>query len=74
MHTGVCSRSGLRGSAGLFGLADLQRDLDVVVVHVVRHGADLADYGKIYPVLKYLNKEMGLDSVDLAVGQPPEKK
>jgi biopolymer transport protein ExbD len=36
--------------------------------------ADLADYGKIYPVLEYLNKEMGLESVDLAVGQPPEKK
>jgi biopolymer transport protein ExbD len=36
--------------------------------------ADLADYGRIYPVLEYLNKEMALDSVDLAVGQPPEKK
>jgi biopolymer transport protein ExbD len=36
--------------------------------------ATMADYGKIYPVLEYLNKQMGLASVDLAVGQPPEKK
>jgi biopolymer transport protein ExbD len=35
--------------------------------------ADLVEYGKIYPVLEYMNKQMGLQQVDLAIAKVEEK-
>jgi len=34
---------------------------------------DKVDYGKIYPVLEYLNKTMAMQSVDLAIAKQEEK-
>ena len=34
---------------------------------------DKVDYGKVYPVLEYLNKTMAMQSVDLAIAKEDEK-
>jgi biopolymer transport protein ExbD len=34
---------------------------------------DKVEYGKIYPVLEYLNKTMAMQSVDLAIAKEEEK-
>jgi biopolymer transport protein ExbD len=37
--------------------------------------ADLkATYDKVYPVLEYMNKEMGMSNVDLAIAKDAEEK
>jgi biopolymer transport protein ExbD len=35
---------------------------------------DKVDYGKVYPVLEYLNKTMAVQSVDLAIAKEAEEK
>ena len=35
---------------------------------------DKVDYGKVYPVLEYLNKTMAVQSVDLAIAKESEEK
>jgi len=32
------------------------------------------DYGKVYPVLTYLNKEMQVQQIDLAIAKESEEK
>ena len=34
----------------------------------------MVTYDKVYPVLLYLHKEMAMDTIDLAIAQPPERK
>src|SRR6185503_18632708 len=35
--------------------------------------ADAVEYGKVYPVLEYMNKQMALQQVDLAIAKVEEK-